>query len=436
MRRLVLLLFAIAALTLPASSFGESTLPGLVRGFTTRIFRDSAGRDHRYILFVPYSFQFGEKLPVIMFLNGDGQNGEDGISQIKNNFGLPVWERRDFFPFLAIAPQCRTGSSWDVEGDDCRIAMQILNSVVQEFDADSDRVCLTGVSSGGAGVWQIGAKHHDRFAAIVPLCGNVSELEDIVKAKLPVWGCYNDGDDPGLVQANRKARKTLIEQGLSPYFIELHQPGHDCWNICYRLSPLYAWISEQRLSRRSAEPIFDYLPPDRLKLYWNFRKLDDSQWRNVDDETLSITPRGKECHLSSEALLDDFDLHLDLWLDERSRCQFVFYPETASQEPAIRIEIVLPDDGCGGVSTSKNGDAASSYGIAAQQSFKPRAWNDVRLRLLQDRLTVQINGWTAADVQIAQSPNRFRVGILVPASAAEVRCRYVRKRALNPSLGK
>jgi predicted peptidase len=71
---------------------------------------------------------------------------------------------KEFFPFLVVGPQCRKDSSWSGNTDHSKWAVEILDEVIKEFDADRDRIYLTGVSSGGSGAWNIGSEHIDRFA--------------------------------------------------------------------------------------------------------------------------------------------------------------------------------------------------------------------------------------------------------------------------------
>ena len=109
----------------------EAGLGERTTGFLSRSFTDDAGDVHRYVLFVPHSRDgrgSGDKFPVIMFLNGFGENGGDGVRQISNNFGIQVWEMREFFPFIVIAPQCRERGTWNADSLDTKWAFQILDS--------------------------------------------------------------------------------------------------------------------------------------------------------------------------------------------------------------------------------------------------------------------------------------------------------------------
>ena len=46
--------------------------------------------------------------------------------------------------------------------------MSVLDEVQSELSIDPDRVYLTGGSGGGNGVWVIGTRYPERFAALEP----------------------------------------------------------------------------------------------------------------------------------------------------------------------------------------------------------------------------------------------------------------------------
>lgn len=419
------------------------------RGFSTQVFVDAQGDQHRYVLFVPHAWQRAEKqpeqkpprkLPVLIFLNGLGQNGNDGVSQISNNFGPQVWDMQEFFPFLTIAPQCQAGSTWSGTSDDSRWAMEILDAVVREFGADTDRICLTGVSAGGSGVWNIGSQYADKFAALAPLCGNGGNLDRIAKVRLPVWNFINDGDRQDLVNGSRKAREVLIQQGQSPLFTEFHKSGHDCWNATYRLPALYAWLLEQRKSRNAIEPPFELCLPDQLLQKW--RQQGTAVWKAGEEKTLVATSDAGNSLLISNRVGTDLELHADVWLEKGTNCQLAIVPEgDASTAGPLHIVLSTLDSGSGGVvwhSGSGRERWLSGLDLAAQQSFRPQRWNDVRVRLSNGRLTVRINGWPAADVEIASASDdggeagaRYRLALVSGAGQNEVRWRYVRLRRLD-----
>jgi Predicted peptidase len=424
------------SLTLAISIFPVSTCSAadIRPGWSARIYKDADGGEHRYVLFVPHSYQSAQKLPVLLYLNGRGENGDDGFNQIKKQIGIQAWEMKEFFPFLVVGPQCRKNSSWSGNTDHSRWAVEILDEVITEFDADRDRVYLTGVSSGGSGAWNIGSEHIDRFAAIVPLCGNGGDLEKIAQHRLPVWNFINNGDSSGLVNGSRQARFQLIQQGESPLFTEFHSKGHDCWNAAYRFPPLYGWLLQQRKSQNGKEPLFEYLSPDVLLSSWS--RQGEARWSAEENDTLvAMSHDGhaaeQESVLVSSKSARSQELHADVWMEQGSGFTLALIPEEG-QAGEVRIVGLLPEAGAGGIFQSGTQTCLSSLDLAAEQSLKPNWWNDVRVRMDNGRLTVRLNGWSAADVSLNNnSGSRWRFALVLPPESLETRWRYVRTRELK-----
>ncbi len=84
-----------------------------------------------------------------------------------------IRDREKTFAFLAVFPQAHVGS-WQAETKDGRRAMAILDEVLKTYKVDAKRVYLTGPSMGSEGTWSLAAAHSTRWAAIVPLCSDVT----------------------------------------------------------------------------------------------------------------------------------------------------------------------------------------------------------------------------------------------------------------------
>jgi predicted peptidase len=97
-----------------------SQLPQLVavnqkHGYITKMFVDEDGTRHPYVVFVPYSMRASDRLPLMIYLNGWGENGNDGIMPLKNGMAQAIWEQRADFPFVVMWPQCDKGDAWTRE---------------------------------------------------------------------------------------------------------------------------------------------------------------------------------------------------------------------------------------------------------------------------------------------------------------------------------
>src|SRR5438067_10902706 len=64
----------------------------------------SAGK-HKYSLFFPRDYDSSKKYPVIVFLHGAFEGGDDGIKCRTVGLGPAIVRRKGDFPFIAIFPQ-------------------------------------------------------------------------------------------------------------------------------------------------------------------------------------------------------------------------------------------------------------------------------------------------------------------------------------------
>jgi poly(3-hydroxybutyrate) depolymerase len=92
---------------LPVSAFAREQETGFVdRAITV------SGKTYRYQVFVPYNWDKHKKWPVILFLHGAGERGEDGLLQTDVGLGHAIREQVARFPFVVVMAQCPQESVW------------------------------------------------------------------------------------------------------------------------------------------------------------------------------------------------------------------------------------------------------------------------------------------------------------------------------------
>jgi hypothetical protein len=350
--------------------------------------------------------------------------------------GLPVWEMQEFFPFLLVAPQCSAGGSWNPRSADTQWALAILDAVIDEFGADEDRVYLTGVSSGGGGVWNVGSAYAERFAALAPMAGGGGDLQALVKGSMPVWNFWNESDSEGLVEDNRNQVKRLFELGASPLgtgYTTDPTPSilHDCWNRGYRTTALYRWLLEQNRAERGKEPPFELLAADQVLASWHASA--GGTWSVSDDGSLTGVGEtaAEPAMLICDARGRNVELHGDVWLTAGSVCQLALLGGEPTPAPwQLRLEIPLPEEGTGGVQLA-SGEWIARLSPDAQRTLQPDAWNEVRARFAGRSLQVRLNGWPAVDVRLKadrQADLNHQWALVAPAPGTEIRWRHLRTR--------
>lgn len=226
--------------------------------FTGGIYKDHA---FRYQLLKPAKIQPGKKYPVVVYLHGAGERGDDNLVQLKH---LPQWMtqdgRREKFECFLIAPQCPVDRRWGTidwrndqieytkkPAEEAQAVMKMLAQVKAEFPVDNNRVYLTGLSMGGYGSWELGWRRANVFAAVAPICGrgDAGKIDTLVGK--PLWAWHGDADTSVPVEGSRAMIAALRAAGGEPKYTELPGVGHNSWEQAYKNEDgVIPWLFKQR----------------------------------------------------------------------------------------------------------------------------------------------------------------------------------------------
>jgi len=199
-----------------------------------------------YLLHVPPN-PISERLPLILFLHGAGERGND-LQKVKIH-GIPkVVEANPAFPFITISPQCPEGTSWPLLVDELAA---LVGEVERDQPVDPSRRYLTGLSIGGYGSWALGSARPEMWAAMVPICGGGSWLfgfpERVVSlAGTPVWAFHGAKDNVVPLRESSILVERLQKAGGNAKLTVYPEADHDSWTQTYADPELYRWLLEQR----------------------------------------------------------------------------------------------------------------------------------------------------------------------------------------------
>jgi len=131
--------------------------------------------------------------------------------------------------------------------------LEALDAVIKESSVDPSRVYVTGQSMGGIGTWGILAKHADRFAAAVPVCGNWSPDDAAKMNGVAIWAFHGDMDPTVPVAGSREMIAALKKAGVTPEprYSELAGVGHGSWVPAYATAEMWEWLFTQRRPARA-----------------------------------------------------------------------------------------------------------------------------------------------------------------------------------------
>ena len=221
----------------------------------------SAGKRYPYQVYVPSNYDASRAWPVVLFLHGAGERGDDGLLQTTVGIAAAIRRYPERFPALVVMPQAPRDSFWSGPPGDAAIAA--LDRTCEEFNADATRIYLTGLSMGGHGSWHLAYHHTGRFAAALVICGFAGDRPNRPSLvppgegtahqrmaarikKLPIWIVHGEADSLVPVADSRLMAEALRAADAYVHYTELPGTDHDSWTPTYASESIIHWLFAQR----------------------------------------------------------------------------------------------------------------------------------------------------------------------------------------------
>ncbi|MBN2173958.1 MAG: prolyl oligopeptidase family serine peptidase [Bacteroidales bacterium] len=194
--------------------------------------------DYQYILELPGQAASGEKLPLILFLHGSGERGDD-LDLVKVHGPLKFIESHPEYHVAVLAPQCKSGEFWDAQ----KLSL-LLDNIIANYPIDTTRIYLTGLSMGGYGAWDLAMFEPTRFAAIAPVCGTTFRHKLMAqKVKdIPIWIFHGAMDETVPFHNSARMVQKLKELEADVQFTVYPFTTHNAWDEAYADEELYKWF--------------------------------------------------------------------------------------------------------------------------------------------------------------------------------------------------
>lgn len=243
MLNIAVLLVGAAALTSPATSAAEPTA-GQKPCELDRTIRVQM----KYLLALPKDYDQKESWPLLLFLHGSGERGDD-LNLVKKHGPPKLIEAGKDFPFIVVSPQCPAGN----RGWQAHELAALLDEITEKYKVDKDRVCVTGLSMGGYGTWSLAAFSPDRFAALVPICGGGDPNTARRFAHVAVWVFHGAKDTAVPLDRSEQMVEALKKAEANVKLTVYPEAGHDSWTEAYNNPELYEWLLQQKRTERKPE---------------------------------------------------------------------------------------------------------------------------------------------------------------------------------------
>lgn len=210
-------------------------------------FTDEAGAKQksslRYWLHLPKNAKLdsNEKHPLLIFLHGSGERGED-LEKVKIHGPPKFCEGKVDWPFITISPQCPANSRWNA-----RELLALIDQAEKTLPVDKRRIYISGLSMGGSGTWSLLALAPERFAAAAPMCGRGDSAAAGKMVKTPIWIFHGALDKGVPLEASTSMLEAIQKAGGKNAKLTVYEDlAHDCWTRAYNDPQLYSWMLEHQ----------------------------------------------------------------------------------------------------------------------------------------------------------------------------------------------
>lgn len=226
------------------------------------------GKDSlRYRMLLPEHYDGSKKYPLILFLHGAGERGNDNEIQLVHGADLFLRQdiRRDF-PAIVVFPQCPVNSSWasfkittDSSGKrnfalennlppttPMLLLEALVDRLTQDLSIDKKRMYVGGLSMGGMGTFEITRRNPKLFAAAFPICGATDPSTAATVKKMSWWIFHGAKDDVVPPQSSTQMAEALRKLKADVRFTLYPEANHNSWDSAFAEKDLLPWMFSKR----------------------------------------------------------------------------------------------------------------------------------------------------------------------------------------------
>ncbi|MBR5768188.1 MAG: prolyl oligopeptidase family serine peptidase [Clostridia bacterium] len=189
-----------------------------------------------------------ERLPMIVFLHGAGERGDDFdllcSNPIPKLFAAdPCWNG---LRVITFNPQCAEDQFWT------RLTAEVHEAILEaaeKYNADPDRISITGLSMGGYGTWDQLCAYPDMFSAAAPVCGGGVPWLVPDNIPTPIRAFHGENDDVVDPSESRKMVDAVNSRGGHASLTTFMPCDHASWGPAYETTDVVSWLANSVKTR-------------------------------------------------------------------------------------------------------------------------------------------------------------------------------------------
>ena len=223
-----------------------------------------------YRILLPINYNPKDKYPLIVFLHGIGERGNDNEKQLIH--GGSYFLRSDLrrqYKAIVVFPQCAANSLWtslqarydsssqryifantrDSATTPMRMVEVLLQKLPTLYRIDINRIYVGGLSMGGFGVYELVKRNPNMFAGAFPICGG-ADPAIANKLKKVNWWIFHGAKDNVVPPAySEQMAAALKKAGAQVIFTLYPNDSHNSWDSAFAEPTLMPWIFSNTKSK-------------------------------------------------------------------------------------------------------------------------------------------------------------------------------------------
>ncbi len=215
-----------------------------------------------YRILMPVDYQPTKKYPVIYFLHGSGERGNDNEAQLVHGskFFLNKDNRKNF-PAIVIFPQCPASDSWTtmLRGNGInrsfdnqreptnamKMLLRLIKNTEKDYRIKKDQVYIGGLSMGGMGVFEVAGRKPNLFAAAFPICGG-GDTSNATKMNKIAWWVFHGAVDAVVLPEYSVQMVDALKNAKADVKFSLYpNVNHNSWDNAFAEPQLLQWLFSQ-----------------------------------------------------------------------------------------------------------------------------------------------------------------------------------------------
>lgn len=244
------------------------TLPGWSQElYEQRTFNALNGQTLNYRILFPDNYDHEKKYPLVLFLHGAGERGNDNAKQLTHGSRLfldPLFRKQH--QAIVLFPQCPENAYWAsmsidrmtypiktdfIYGDHMTpslgASLDLVQHLVRTKQVDTRRIYIMGLSMGAMGTLEALYRRPKLFAAAIPICGGGNaNLAKTYARKVPIWLFHGDADAVVPVAFSRELYQKLKALGAKVKYTEYPGVNHNSWDNAFSEPELLSWLFKQQ----------------------------------------------------------------------------------------------------------------------------------------------------------------------------------------------